>query len=177
MRNKERGAAAVEFAIILPVFVMLAVGMFTGGLTYNNKDHITHAAREGARYGSVLPKGDFATAAAWATSVRDSAVDRSDGVIDLSLTGHSVCVALVTGKGNGRTVVSGAGGSYAIGLPSQPLSSGGDGCFADGGADESERVQVAIERPGQISAVFFEMNPTLRSQAVARYEILVVEES
>ena len=33
----ERGAALVEFALILPVFMMLVLGMFSGGIAYNHK--------------------------------------------------------------------------------------------------------------------------------------------
>ena len=44
----------VEFALILPLVLMLAFGMVTAGLTYNHKIDLTHAAREGARYGATL---------------------------------------------------------------------------------------------------------------------------
>jgi Flp pilus assembly protein TadG len=51
MRNRERdrGAVAVEFALILPVFLVLLVGMVDFGFAFNAKIALTQAAREGAR--------------------------------------------------------------------------------------------------------------------------------
>ena len=51
--SKEQGAAAVEFAIILPWLVMLVLGIFEFGIAYNNYIALTHAAREGARLAAV----------------------------------------------------------------------------------------------------------------------------
>ena len=45
----ERGAALVEFTLILPVFMMMVLGTFTGAIAYNQKLDLAHAAREGAR--------------------------------------------------------------------------------------------------------------------------------
>ena len=52
LRN-EKGASAVEFALVLPLFVMLIFGMFQFGIAFNNWIAITHAAREGARLAAV----------------------------------------------------------------------------------------------------------------------------
>ena len=52
--DDERGTALVEFALVLPLVLMLAFGVVTAGLTYNHKIDLTHAAREGARYGATL---------------------------------------------------------------------------------------------------------------------------
>lgn len=47
--DSERGAAAVEFALLLPLLVMLLTGIIEFGLAYNAKLTLTHAAREGVR--------------------------------------------------------------------------------------------------------------------------------
>ena len=47
--KNEKGAAAVEFALVLPVLVILAFGIIYFGPIYNNYIAITHAARDGAR--------------------------------------------------------------------------------------------------------------------------------
>ena len=56
-RNKifksEKGASAVEFAIILPILVILIFGIFEFAIAFNNYITITHAAREGARRAAV----------------------------------------------------------------------------------------------------------------------------
>jgi len=47
----QRGAATVEFAIILPLLVILVFGIIDVGLLLYNKQVITNASREGARAG------------------------------------------------------------------------------------------------------------------------------
>ncbi|TFD19264.1 TadE/TadG family type IV pilus assembly protein [Cryobacterium sp. TMS1-13-1] len=49
----ERGAVAVEFALLLPVLVLLVFGIFEFGRVYNAQISITNAAREGARYMAI----------------------------------------------------------------------------------------------------------------------------
>jgi len=51
--KNEKGASAVEFALILPILIMLVFGIFQFGIAYNNYITITHAAREGARRAAV----------------------------------------------------------------------------------------------------------------------------
>ena len=50
----QRGTAAIEFAILLPVLVLLLFGTIEFGLLLFNKQVITNASREGARAGIVL---------------------------------------------------------------------------------------------------------------------------
>jgi hypothetical protein len=50
-RCRQRGAAAVEFAVILPLLVVLVFGMIEFGIMFYNKAVITNASREGARAG------------------------------------------------------------------------------------------------------------------------------
>ncbi len=53
-REQRRGAAAVELALVLPVFFLIAFGMieFTRGLFLQAA--LSNAVREGARYGATL---------------------------------------------------------------------------------------------------------------------------
>ena len=48
-RTDERGAAAVELALILPVLVLLLMGIIEFGRGYNARVTLTSAVREGAR--------------------------------------------------------------------------------------------------------------------------------
>ena len=48
----QEGAAAVEFAIILPVLMLLILGGMDLGHMYYIEHLITNASREGARYGA-----------------------------------------------------------------------------------------------------------------------------
>lgn len=47
--HREVGAALVEFAILLPLLLMLVFGIVEFGRGYNNQVTLTHAAREGVR--------------------------------------------------------------------------------------------------------------------------------
>ncbi|NGN83642.1 pilus assembly protein [Arthrobacter silviterrae] len=51
--NPERGAAAVEFALLLPVLLLLVLGIMEFGRLYNIQISASNAAREGARYAAV----------------------------------------------------------------------------------------------------------------------------
>jgi len=65
IRN-QNGGAAVEFALILPLFIFLIFGIIEGSLLLYNKQVLTNASREGARAGIVagnprLSDGDIQT--------------------------------------------------------------------------------------------------------------------
>jgi Flp pilus assembly protein TadG len=66
MRNKkEEGAAAVEFALILPVLLLILIGIIEFSRAFNAQLSLNQAAREGARYMAIHNNaGDAATAAA-----------------------------------------------------------------------------------------------------------------
>ena len=51
--KNSKGASVVEFALILPLLVMMVFGIFQFGIAYNNWIALTHAAREGARLAAV----------------------------------------------------------------------------------------------------------------------------
>ena len=57
--SSDRGAALVEFAIIVPVLVMLLFGIIEFSVAYNRNQALHASAREGARYGS-LPTSNVA---------------------------------------------------------------------------------------------------------------------
>jgi hypothetical protein len=54
----ERGAALAEFAFAFPVLVLLLMAVLDVGHDYGRRVQTTHAAREGARAGSVGRVGD-----------------------------------------------------------------------------------------------------------------------
>jgi Flp pilus assembly protein TadG len=52
-RPKENGQAVVEFAVILPVLLLILFAILQFGLIFNNYIQVTAAAREGARKAAV----------------------------------------------------------------------------------------------------------------------------
>ena len=55
LRRNEGGAAAFEFAIIVPILVMILFAIFEFGLAYFRSQSLQAAAREGARIASLSP--------------------------------------------------------------------------------------------------------------------------
>src|SRR5579859_7007147 len=55
--KKQRGTALVEFAIVLPLLLLLVMGIVELGIGLYDKAVITNASREGARAGVVLRSG------------------------------------------------------------------------------------------------------------------------
>ncbi len=52
-RNRERGAAAVEFALVLPMLLLMLFMIVEFSIALYDKAVITNASREGARFGVV----------------------------------------------------------------------------------------------------------------------------
>jgi Flp pilus assembly protein TadG len=63
-RPEERGAAVVEFAIVLPLLVMLLLGIVEFSLMYNRQQALHAAAREGGRVAALetSPNDDITSA-------------------------------------------------------------------------------------------------------------------
>jgi Flp pilus assembly protein TadG len=62
--DSERGAAAVEFAILLPLLLMLVLGTIEFGRAYNAQIILTNAARDGVRVMAINNNPTAATTAA-----------------------------------------------------------------------------------------------------------------
>ena len=58
LKNKD-GVAGLEFAIVGPLLILLAIGSIEFGLLFYNKQVITNACREGARAGIVRVLAGF----------------------------------------------------------------------------------------------------------------------
>jgi Flp pilus assembly protein TadG len=52
-------AALIEFALSLPLLVVLVVGIFDFGGVFNLKQELNNAAREGARFAAAQPSNDL----------------------------------------------------------------------------------------------------------------------
>jgi Flp pilus assembly protein TadG len=86
-RSEERGAVAVEFALVLPLLVMLLLGTVTAGVAYSRNVGLTNAVREGARFGAIAPSDG-----AWIASVQNrTRASQFDG----TGAGTQVCAALL----------------------------------------------------------------------------------
>jgi Flp pilus assembly protein TadG len=85
---RDRGQAAVEFAIALPLVVMLVFGMVQVTVIVRDQLAIELAARDGARAAAVsaTPAAAAAAAAEAATSVRPLSTDTTVGSATVTVT-------------------------------------------------------------------------------------------
>ncbi|SDD87667.1 TadE/TadG family type IV pilus assembly protein [Auraticoccus monumenti] len=81
--DRERGAAAVEFALVVPLLLLLVVGIAEFGRAYNAQTTLSGAAREGVR---VMALHDDAAAARTATQAAASPLVLSSSQISVSPT-------------------------------------------------------------------------------------------
>ncbi len=153
--------ALVEMAVIAPVFFMLVFGMLSGGLLYNQKLQLSHAAREGARHAAALSEAQAFASGNWVENVRSVVIQRSNG----ELTAAQVCVALV--QGVQPTVVTTTTGT----VTTQHSTNGTQPCYDDSAGGQSQkRVQVQVRKPGTLDVVFFRYPVDLTARSNARHE-------
>ena len=59
--KQQAGNALMEFALVLPIMILIIVGIIDFSLLFYDKAVITNASREGARYGIVFRSPAYAT--------------------------------------------------------------------------------------------------------------------
>ena len=74
--SRDRGAALMEAALVMPLMLMLTVGVWTTARAWNVHSTLDHAAREAARYGATEVPWN-ATSAAKARAVADQELQAS----------------------------------------------------------------------------------------------------
>lgn len=133
--------------MVLPLFLALVLGIFTGGHAYSDKISLMEAVREGARYGASLPLGTGPTAVtSWETGVRNRLVEASGGEV----AAGDVCVKLVLPTGG-----SDCGLSDPPGAANEPTV---------------HLVKVSATKPAKLEFFFFSTDTVMRGKLVARFE-------
>jgi Flp pilus assembly protein TadG len=87
--RRERGQSAVEFALCATVFFMIVFGLLKVAVIYGDYTALQHAARDGARKGSVTRGTGDASPAAVTTAVTN-AVKASNSLLNPALMGITV---------------------------------------------------------------------------------------
>jgi Flp pilus assembly protein TadG len=148
----ERGAAALEFALVVPVLLLVLFGVITTAMAYSDHSSATNAVREGARYGAAAD----ITSTSWATSVRDR-VKQVYFNAGATVTDAQICVRLVKADGTTATQVIGSSCGTAPSLPS-------------GMATGSCAVVVWMQRPERIDLVIApSLHFNINAKSVAYY--------
>ena len=140
--RRERGAVAVEFALVVPILVMMLLGVTTIALGYNDHLAVQNAAREGARLGSAI---DYSTApGTWADSVQ-TRVQQVYFNSGSTVTTSQICVRLyrfdATGTGTMLAQTASASGTGCGTEPASPTSPGDGSCA----------VKVWVGKTGQVN--------------------------
>jgi Flp pilus assembly protein TadG len=145
--RQERGAAAVEFALVVPLLVMLLIGVVTVAIGYSAKVALNNAVREGARLGASAP-----SSASWADAVTGRV---TSAFADPDADAMNVCAKL-----------------YKAGVV-LPIWSSGSGCGTEPAAPSGVTgcyVKVWAARPVDLNWVFGGATVTMHAQSVAIYD-------
>lgn len=92
-RVGERGAVAVEFAIVVPVLIMILLGIIEFGLAFNSQLEVTNAAREGAR--SMVIRNSVSAA--------DAAAEAATPGLSPALTSSEIAFSFTAADGSTTT--------------------------------------------------------------------------
>jgi len=162
MGRDEDGANAVEFALLLPILVVLLFGILFGGILLNQHLSVTQAAREGARFGATLAVVDSDEDGEpdpdWFADVRSRTLRGSTGAHTAG--SDIICVWFVTAGG---TVIE-----DTVGNVNPPCGSDPPG--EPPTDDDGDRVVVFVQQPAVLELVLYSFDTTLSSRAVARHE-------
>ncbi|RAX18427.1 pilus assembly protein [Pseudarthrobacter sp. AG30] len=90
-RESEGGAAAVEFAIVVPLLVMLLLGIMEFSRVYNAQAELSAAAREGVRVLAVTGNQTTARSAA-----KNTAVSMNPALQDTNISFGTPCPSTVS---------------------------------------------------------------------------------
>ena len=81
--ERERGQGLVEFALVLPMMLLLLVSVAELGIVFGNAQSLGYGSREGARVGSALARGDQSLC----PTDPDPLLDRDPSNVDAVLVG------------------------------------------------------------------------------------------
>ena len=59
--RSERGAELIEFALTLPLLLLLVLGIIEFGFMFQEYEVVTNSAREGARLAALIPSAGYTT--------------------------------------------------------------------------------------------------------------------
>jgi Flp pilus assembly protein TadG len=93
MRLAERGAALVEFALAVPLMLVVFAGIVDFGFAFQRYEVITNAAREGARMATLPGYGDPNTIDAYVRSYVQQGLSLSDSAMTTVMPSGSVTVS------------------------------------------------------------------------------------
>lgn len=159
----DNGAAAVEFALLFPIFIIVVLGTITAGTAFSKQLNITQSARETSRYASTLT---FTAAGGsvedWLDNVTAVGMEVGGDPADPLGGLDRLCVAMIDTIVPANTQRKIDGGTMQPGR-----------CFGTAASPDPlgpRYVQVQFERDTSFFAVFVDADLTLRSTSTTPYE-------
>lgn len=111
--NSERGSAAVEFAILLPLLLLLVLGTIEFSRAYNAQITLTNAAREGVRVMAIANDPTAAkTAAKNAAASVSATISNSDITLSTNACSSGAQVTLTINYT--LSTITGIAGPFAL---------------------------------------------------------------
>lgn len=161
------GASAVEFAILTPLVFMIVFGMLSGALAWNQKQVLSHAAREAARFGATYSVADFDV---WADQVLIRVREEAfNGMWPRGKYGY-ICVAYQ--DADGVWTYKTQQGTDPDGTPPATSAAGNGSCGLNDNRPADERhLQVLVMEDVFFNAVLVSGDVRLQSSALARHEV------
>lgn len=158
--GQEKGAAAVEFALLATLLFMLIFGSISAGFSFSRANALQTAAREGTRFAATFPGGSSTADDGWFDTIIDTTVSAGLGDLNNGVPGRTICVAFIDGAGIKSRVLN----------PDNTRNNPNAECIAGGDGLSDDRVQVTASRESEIQAVIYAIDITVSGDAVARYE-------
>jgi Flp pilus assembly protein TadG len=112
--ESDDGASAVEFALVVPILIMIVFGIIEFGVVFAQTLALSNAARQGARYAAVPNYDDITNAATTSCSGILQQVRGAASTIGLNPNNVTVSVS-VTGTGGSPCVWSATTSSWTTG--------------------------------------------------------------
>lgn len=166
----ERGAAFLEFAVVLPVLLMLLLGIVSSGSAIDTNNKMNSAAREASRVAATLPADNLVL---WLDQVAEMAITSASGEMDDGIPGRYVCVAYVYPEGplpGGSSVGTDHTVRLVVNESGTKKITTGAACYSDGLPTDERRVQVMIERVADLQFVLFDRKVTLDGESTTRFD-------
>jgi len=138
---RDDGGSLVEFALVLPMVMILITGMASFGLLLNNYIMLSHATDVGARYIAVN-NGNFSNGASNPCALAATQIQNAAGTLAASSLSYSI------------TFTSASGSSYSAFTSSNGSSSFGTGssCGTTGTAEMASggTVTISVQYPAAL---------------------------
>jgi Flp pilus assembly pilin Flp len=169
----ESGAAAIEFALLLPLFAALTFGIITFGVAFERWLSVTAAAREASRFAATYPIPAGQSEQEWATKVLDVAMEAAG--LDPNPTKwpdpdeFGICVSFTNAVGPGSFDSLGPGTTQRWTRGALNPVGGEDAACTTLNVQDN-RVAVTVSRDADLNWFFFSTSTAVAGRNTSRFE-------